>query len=317
MGANDLKIAVVIPCYKVKDHILEVVAGIGPEVSTIYIVDDACPDGSGRFVQENSKDKRLKFIFHEENQGVGGAVISGYKAALEDEVDVVVKIDGDDQMDPRYLRELLEPLTVGLAGYTKGNRFDNLDELVTMPRVRIIGNAALSLMSKFSSGYWSITDPTNGYTAIARTALERLRLDKVRKSYFFESDMLFRLALARVPVVDVSIPARYGSEVSNLKVSKAILEFTYRHFINFSKRIIYRYYLREWSMPSLEIPAALALGIFGTVAGSIWFAKSVTLGTSISAGQVTAVSLALLSSLQLSLAAISYDVSQEPKTWRP
>ena len=312
-----MKIAVVIPCYRVKDHILEVVRAIGPEVSSIYVVDDACPDGSGAFIREKSKDKRLKYIFHEENQGVGGAVVSGYKAAYADGADVVVKIDGDGQMDPVHIMSLVRPIAQGKVGYSKGNRFDNLDELVAMPKIRILGNAALSLMSKFSSGYWSVTDPTNGYTAISRTALERLRLEKISKSYFFESDVLFRLALASVPVRDVSIPAVYGDEKSNLRVMKVIPEFFFRHSVNFSKRILYKYYLREWSIPSMSIPASIILSALGVTQALSSLASAFESGTSISAGQITFVAMTMLSSLQLALASISYDVGAEPERWEP
>ena len=314
MGA-DLKIAVVIPCYRVKDHILEVIEGIGSEVSRIYVVDDACPDESGKFVQENSKDKRLSFIFHDVNQGVGGAVIAGYKAAFSDGADVVVKIDGDGQMNPAFLEKLIKPIRQGAAGYTKGNRFDNLDELVSMPKIRILGNAMLSLMSKFSTGYWSVTDPTNGFTAISKTALESIRLDKIRRSYFFESDMLFRLALANVPVRDVSMPAMYGEEKSNLRIRKVVGEFLFRHLVNFSKRITYRYYLREWSLPSITIPASVVLAAIGTIVAISSISLSNQRGSAITAGQITFVALAYLSSLQLTLAAISYDIGAEPKEW--
>ena len=314
MGA-DLKIAVVIPCYRVKDHILDVIQKIGPEVCSIYIVDDACPEGSGAYLKDKSKDERLKFIFHEENQGVGGAVISGYKAAYADGADVVVKIDGDGQMNPVYIMSLVQPIALGHVGYSKGNRFDNLDELVAMPKVRIVGNAALSLMSKFSSGYWSVTDPTNGFTAISRRALERLRLEKIRQSYFFESDVLFRLALASVPVRDVSIPAIYGDEKSNMRVLRVIPEFFFRHSVNFLKRILYRYYLREWSIPSITIPASILLAALGLTQALAALTLSSQSGTSISAGQITFVAMTLLSSLQLALAAISYDIGAEPERW--
>ena len=313
MGANDLKIAVVIPCYKVKDHILEVVAGIGPEVSTIYIVDDACPDGSGRFVQENSKDKRLKFIFHEENQGVGGAVVSGYKAALSSNADVFVKIDGDGQMDPGNISKLVTPVLRGHADYTKGDRFDSLDHLVGMPRLRIFGNAVLSLMSKFSSGYWSVTDPTNGFTAIHRSALESIHLDKLRRTYFFESDMLFRLSIANCVVVDVPLPAIYGSETSNMRIRQVLVEFPWRHSVNYLKRIFYRYYLREWNIGSFELPLSLLLLAFGVTFGFTSFLNAVDAGRATTAGQVTASAVAIILGVQLLLSFLTYDVQSEPR----
>jgi glycosyltransferase involved in cell wall biosynthesis len=190
------QIGVVIPCYKVKDQILDVLKGIGKEVSRIYVVDDACPEQTGNFVKSQTKDKRVEVLFHEQNQGVGGAVITGYKAALADGVQVIVKIDGDGQMDPQLIPTIARPVVEGSSDYSKGNRFDSLENLISMPKVRIFGNAVLSLWSKVSSGYWTVTDPTNGFTAIHRKALEAINLEKVRKSYFFESDMLFRLSIA-------------------------------------------------------------------------------------------------------------------------
>jgi glycosyltransferase involved in cell wall biosynthesis len=312
MGA-DLKIAVVIPCYRVTDHILEVIEGIGPEVSKIYVVDDACPDGSGKFVQKNSKDKRLSFIFHEENQGVGGAVISGYKAAYADGSDVVVKIDGDGQMDPSLISAIAKPVVEGSADYSKGDRFDSLENLFGMPKVRIFGNAVLSLWAKFSTGYWSMTDPTNGFTAIHRRALEAMNLDKIRRSYFFESDILFRLNIANCVVADVPMAAVYGSEKSNMSILKVMFEFPWRHTVNLWKRIFYRYYLREWNVGSFELPLGVFLVVFGAWFGLSSFLNASAAGVATTAGQVTGSAVALILGVQLLLSFLSYDVQSEPR----
>ena len=312
MGA-DLKIAVVIPCYRVKDHILEVIEGIGPEVSKIYVVDDACPDRSGNFVQKNSKDKRLSFIFHEENQGVGGAVISGYKAAYADGSDVVVKIDGDGQMDPSLISAIAKPVVEGSADYSKGDRFDSLENLFGMPKVRIFGNAVLSLWAKFSTGYWSMTDPTNGFTAIHRRALEAMNLDKIRRSYFFESDILFRLNIANCVVADVPMAAVYGSEKSNMSILKVMFEFPWRHTVNLWKRIFYRYYLREWNVGSFELPLGFFLVVFGAWFGLSSFLNASAAGVATTAGQVTGSAVALILGVQLLLSFLSYDVQSEPR----
>jgi len=312
MGA-DLQIAVVIPCYRVTDHILEVIEGIGPEVSRIYVVDDACPDESGKFVQEQSRDKRLSFIFHEENQGVGGAVISGYKAAYADGADVVVKIDGDGQMDPGLISAIAKPVLEGSADYSKGDRFDSLENLFGMPKVRIFGNAVLSLWAKFSTGYWSMTDPTNGFTAIHRRALGAMNLDKIRKSYFFESDILFRLNIANCVVADVPMAAVYGSEKSNMSILKVMFEFPWRHTVNLWKRIFYRYYLREWNVGSFELPLGVFLLVFGAWFGLSSYLSAVASGLATTAGQVTGSAVALILGVQLLLSFLSYDVQSEPR----
>ena len=187
------KIAVVIPSYKVCTHILSVIENIGPEVNKIYVIDDCCPDDSGDFVENKCSDARVTVIRNLENQGVGGAVMTGYKAAIDDGMDIIVKVDGDGQMDPRLIPYFIEPIESGKADYTKGNRFFDLDGIYTMPRIRIFGNAVLSFMSKLSSGYWNLFDPTNGYTAIHRNVILHLPLNKISRCYFFETDILFRL----------------------------------------------------------------------------------------------------------------------------
>ncbi len=308
-----MNLAVVIPCYKVKQHIAGVLEQIGPEVKKIYVVDDACPEETGNYVKEFVRDKRVKLIFHTQNQGVGGAVISGYRAALSDGMDVIVKLDGDGQMDPTLITTIAKPVLAADADYSKGNRFDSLENLFSMPKVRILGNAVLSLWSKISSGYWTVTDPTNGYTAIHRKALESVNLDKVRKSYFFESDMLFRLSIANCVVADVPMVAVYGTEKSNLKIGKVLFEFPWRHTINFLKRIFYRYYLREWSVGSFELPLGLILLLFGSWFGISSYLAASAAGVATTAGQVTGSAVALILGVQLLLSFLSYDVQSEPR----
>lgn len=308
-----MNLAVVIPCFRVKKHIAGVLEKIGPEVKKIYVVDDACPEKTGNFVKEFVKDKRVQLIFHSQNQGVGGAVISGYRAALSDGMDVIVKLDGDGQMDPILITTIAKPVLAADADYAKGNRFDSLENLFSMPKVRILGNAVLSLWSKISSGYWTVTDPTNGYTAIHRKALESVNLDKVRKSYFFESDMLFRLSIANCVVADVPMVAVYGTEKSNLKIGKVLFEFPWRHTINFLKRIFYRYYLREWSVGSFELPLGLILLLFGSWFGISSYLAASAAGVATTAGQVTGSAVALILGVQLLLSFLSYDVQSEPR----
>lgn len=310
------KIAVVIPSYKVRAHILGVIEKIGPEVSRIYIVDDCCPDASGKFVEENCSDPRVRIIFNGVNQGVGGAVLNGYRAAIEEEIDVIVKVDGDGQMDPSLISNFVAPILAGEADYTKGNRFFDLEEIRAMPKMRLFGNAVLSFMTKFSSGYWDLFDPTNGYTAIHGQVARLLSPDKLSRRYFFETDMLFRLNTLRAVVVDIPMDAKYGDEISNLKIRKIVGEFLFKHFRNFAKRVFYNYYLRDMSIASIELPLGLALLIFGLLFGGYHWMESSSRGEATAAGTTMIVAVSLLTGLQFLLAFISHDISSIPRRVR-
>lgn len=308
-----LQIAVVIPTYKALNHILDVLNQIGPEVTKIYVVDDCCPDGTGDFVAANCKDDRVSVVKHSENQGVGGAVMTGYKAAIEDGMSVLVKIDSDGQMDPSLIIDFVAPIVNGEADYTKGNRFFDLEKVNAMPKVRLFGNAVLSLMCKLSSGYWNLFDPTNGYTAIHADVARHLPFNKISRRYFFETDILFRLNTLRAVVVDVPMDAKYGDEVSNLKVSKIVGEFFVKHVRNFSKRIFYNYYLRDMSLASIELPVGLVLLGFGSIYGGYHWIDSSQAGIPTPAGTVMLSITPILIGLQLVLAFFSYDISSVPQ----
>ena len=311
-----MKIAVVIPAYKVSASILEVLSDIGSEVSNIFVVDDFCPEGSGRLVLDSQDDPRIQVIFHDSNLGVGAATITGYRKALESGAEIVVKIDGDGQMDPKLISRLVKPIILGKADYTKGNRFDTLAGLEQMPGLRVLGNGGLSLMSKLSSGYWDITDSTNGFTAIHRETLTLLPLEMISKRFFFESDVLFRLSILRAVVWDVPMESKYGNEISNLSITKALFEFPYKHFVNFHKRLFYNYYLRDMSAPSIELPVGVALGWFGLIFGITSFTESVSTGVAATAGTVMFSAVPLILGLQLILAFLNHDIASVPRNPR-
>jgi len=307
------KIAVVIPCYRVRKHILDVLSQIGPEADAIYVVDDACPEETGNWVQKNTEDSRIKVLFNPTNLGVGGAVIRGYQEAISDQIDIVVKIDGDGQMDPSIIRDFIEPIHRGEADYTKGNRFFDLENINRMPKMRLIGNSLLSFMSKLSTGYWNIFDPNNGYTAIRTDLIRKIAFTRVSRRYFFETDMLFRLNILKAVVVDIPMDAKYGNEKSNLSVTKSIGEFFYKHNRNFIKRIFYNYYLRDMSLASFELPCGLILLIFGAAYGLYnWYHYS-QLKLLTPLGTVMVSTLSLLFGLQFLLAFLSYDIASVPR----
>ncbi|WML89824.1 glycosyltransferase [Thiothrix lacustris] len=306
------KIAVVIPSYKVKDHILGVISAIGDEVCRIYVIDDCCPLGSGDFVSQNIKDERVIVIRHSINQGVGGAVMTGYQAAIAENMDVIVKIDGDGQMDPTLIPLFVLPIIDKEADYTKGNRFFDLEAVESMPRVRFFGNAILSFMTKLSSGYWNIFDPTNGYTAIHADVAKHLPFKKISNRYFFETDMLFRLNTLRAVVLDVPMTAKYADEVSNLHISKIAGEFLFKHARNFFKRLFYNYYLRDLSLASVELPLGLALLVFGVTFGLYRWGVSTSLNVATPSGTVMLAALPILMGIQFVLAFLGHDIASVP-----
>lgn len=307
-----MSIAVVIPCFRVRRHILDVIARIGPEVDAIYVVDDRCPEESGRFVSAECNDPRVHVVYHTENQGVGGAVMTGYQAAIADGHDILVKVDGDGQMDPGLLPAFVAPLLAGEADYSKGNRFFHLEEIHNMPAIRLVGNAALSFMSKLSTGYWGIFDPTNGYTAIHAKVASHLPMEKISKRYFFETDMLFRLNTLRATVIDIPMDAVYGDEESNLRITKILPEFLAKHLRNTLKRIFYNYYLRDMSVASLQLPAGIFLMLFGMIFGITHWIQSSALNVPSPAGTVMLAALPVLAGLHLLLAFIANDVMNQP-----
>lgn len=308
-----MTIAVIIPCYKVREHILGVIEKIGPEVTRIYCVDDACPQQTGLYLQSTCRDPRVQVLFHGENQGVGGATLTGYEQALAEGAKILVKVDGDGQMDPRLIPRLVTPLLEGQADYIKGNRFYSLEFSRSMPFLRKVGNAGLSFISKFSNGYWHIFDPTNGFTALHSVVARELSFDRLDRRYFFESDLLFRLNIMGAVVRDMPMRAVYGEESSSLSPLKEILPFAYRHLCNFSKRIIYSYFLRNFSVASIEIVLGPLLLLFGIVyGGHAWHVSSQS-QVPATAGTVMMSALPILIGIQFILSFLHADMLNMPK----
>ena len=306
-------IAVVIPCYRVAKQILKVIAGIGSEVSLIVVVDDDCPEKSGRLVQKECRDPRVIVEFLESNQGVGGAVLAGYRKAIQLGAGVIVKLDGDGQMDPDLISRFVKPILAEEADYTKGNRFFDLESLRGMPILRLIGNAGLSFISKLSSGYWRVMDPTNGYTAIDSRVAAALPHDKIASRYFFESDMLFRLNTLQAVVEDVPMDAIYADEQSNLKIRRVLVEFPLLYLGRFLKRIFYSYFLRNFNAASIELLAGLVLTASGTIFGLTQWARYSQLQVAAPAGTVLLATVQIILGAQLLLSWINFDLNSSPE----
>jgi dolichol-phosphate mannosyltransferase len=306
-------IAVIIPSYKVRGQILGVLSAIGPEAGRIYVVDDACPQGTGNFVKENCNDDRVEVLFNPKNLGVGGAVITGYKKALEDGCRIMVKLDGDGQMPPSFIPKLTDPILRQEADYAKGNRFYDLRFLRKMPGIRRFGNSIVSFISKMACGYWNIMDPANGYTAISSTALSYLPLDKIDRRFFFENDMLFRLNTIRAVVKDIPLQAEYGDEQSNIRIYKVALQFPFKFLNRLFKRIFYNYFLRDFNIGSLELVIAFVFLTFGFIFGGINWFQSVETHQPATAGTVLLAGLPVILGFQSFLAFLHYDVASIPQ----
>ena len=307
-------VVVVIPCYKVSLQVMGVIKKIGAECNRIIVVDDGCPEKSGALVERDCTDKRVTVIYNESNLGVGGAVLAGYRLALDCKADIVVKIDGDGQMEPSLIPMFIEPIAQNKADYTKGNRFYHIPDLGNMPFTRLFGNAVLSFITKLSSGYWNNFDPTNGYTAIQASLIPLLPPEKVSNDYFFESDMLFRINLLQAKVVDIPMPAKYSTESSNMRVSKIIPIFLYKNTRNLIKRLFYNYFLRDFSAASIKLIFGSALTIFGFLFGAWeWYAHAKA-GELASTGTVMVAVLPLVIGFQLLIAFLSFDVASTPTT---
>lgn len=310
-----LDIYVVIPCYKVSKQIVSVIEDVLEQstICNIIVVDDACPEKTGELVKEHfNNHSSVTVLTHEKNQGVGGAMCTGYQYAFKNGANIVVKMDGDGQMNPEHISSLISPIVKGTCDYTKGNRFYYPRHLKNMPKVRVFGNSALSLVSKFSSGYWTIMDPTNGYTALHRSAYAQLDHNALSKGYFFESDMLYQLGNAQAVVRDIALPAIYDEEESNLSITRVLIKFPGRYFKRFIKRIILRYFIREFNFASLEILFGGVLLTSGLVFGFYKWVGNYFAGTSTPAGTVMIVGILIILGFQLLLSALNYDVNHEP-----
>ena len=218
--------SVVVPAYNESTLIASTLEFIPDFVDMIYVVDDGSTDDTASKVQD-LHNPRVRLITHERNSGVGAAIYRGYDCAFKDGSDIVAVMAGDNQMDPSQLSRLIEPLIDGHADYSKGNRLTMLARTNGMSGWRHFGNTVLSLLTKFVSGYWHISDSQNGYTAISRYGFKAIENEPLYKGYGYCNDILVKLSAHNVRVVDVHMPARYGEEVSKIRYGRYIVRVSH------------------------------------------------------------------------------------------
>ena len=308
------KIAAVIPAYRVEGEIAEVLRGLPSFIRHIIVVDDASPDLTSDIVAALAKrDRRLILLRHDHNQGVGGAMVTGFRKALELGAQIVVKVDGDGQMDVSHLPELILPLIEGKADYAKGNRFRDFMALQKMPLIRRLGNMGLGFLAKSATGYWNIFDPTNGFLAIRTEALAQLPLERIDRSYYFEISMLANLYLLGAVVRDIPMPARYQGEVSSLLIRRVLFEFPFKLFITFLRRILLKNFIYDFSMGTIYLITGIPLLLFGLIFGIIKWIQYASRNIAAPTGTVMLPTLTVLLGIQLLLSAIESDLRSVPK----
>lgn len=307
-----MKTAVVIPCYKVESHINNVVASLPDEVDVIILVNDASPDGTRQIIEEiAAENKKVVVLNHSENQGVGGAMATGFQEAIRLLCDAIIKLDGDGQMDSRYIPPMIRILESGEADFVKGNRFFDRNHLRQMPAARRIGNLGMGFLIKGASGYWSISDPTNGYFAIRTSTLQRADLNRLSERFFFESSLLIELYYAGARIREIPMPAIYANEKSNLSITKTLLTFPPKLITATVRRLWLRYFVYDFNINSLYLLTGTPLFLFGLIYGIVKWIHYASLGIAAPTGTIMLAVLPVVLGLQILLASIQYDMTSK------
>lgn len=316
-------VGVVVPAYNEAGHVGEVIETMPAYVDRIYAVDDASTDGTWAEIREHaqrvndraadpgSPDRganrsRIVTIQHERNRGAGAAVKTGYARAIDDAIDVVAVMDGDGQMDPAHLERIVDPVAAGEVTYAKGNRLGSRRDYDRMSRWRLFGNVVLTLLTRVSSGYWEVSDPQNGFTAISNDGLRRVRFDRLYDEYGFLNHLLFALNLDREEIADVSHPSVYGDETSSIQYSTFVPRLSALLARNFVERIGRSYVVRQFH-PLVVCYALGALVTLTGVFGGLYALSSP--GVDAFLGGMTSFSVGALGGLLLTLG-MWFDVSE-------
>ena len=304
-------VVVVIPAHNEESSIARVIDEIPGFADRIVVVDDASVDGTAHRVKTHARSG-VELISLPANRGVGGAMAAGYRRALESGADIVVKMDGDGQMDPAHLSDLLDGIIEENADYAKGNRFLGRG-LGRMPVHRLLANIAMTLLTKIASGYWHVFDPQNGYTAIRAKNLARIDLNDVHPGYFFENDMLVHLYFSRARVIDVPTSTRYGDEVSDIDPVRILMSFPLLLFRRFMRRFVRHYILQDFSPIALYSFFGLGLLAAGAGFGAFHWVASIKTGVLTSSGTIALAGLPIILGFQLLLQAVALDIANTPK----
>lgn len=303
-------VAVIIPCYKVEKKIDDVLTSLPSFIDYILTVDDCSPDNTGQLLDKAAlTDSRIHVIHHPKNKGVGGALCSGFRKALEYSAGIVIKLDGDGQMDVSFLEKMVQVLSGDNYDFVKGNRFHNRMHIKNMPTIRRIGNMGMGFLIKMASGYWNISDPTNGYFGIKGETLRKLPLERLSPRFFFESSLLIELYYTGARIKDMAMPAIYGDEKSNLSVCKTLFSFPGKICRALLRRIYLRYFICDFNINSLYILFGGPLFLFGLIFGLCKWIHFASLDIPAPTGTIMISVLCIVLGFQMILASIQYDIT--------
>ena len=308
---EDTRICVILPAHNEAEHVGDVIRALPAWVTAVVVVDDVSTDDTAAAV-EALGDSRVTLVRHVENTGVGGAMVSGYKAALELDSDILVKMDADGQMDTGDLPRLIRPLIDRHAEYAKGNRFYVINANRTMPRTRKLGSVILTFMTKMASGYWHVFDSQCGFTAVRTHLLKMIDLDAIAQDYFFENDMLIWLNTADARVVDVPIKTVYGDEVSDVRIGRVMWSFPPRLMRGWAFRVARKYLLMDFGAIGALGLLGTALTLFGGIYGGYRLIRANITGIPTSTGTVMFAVLPLIVGIQCLLQAFMMEVGSSP-----
>jgi len=304
---EERQVAVVVPAHDEEELIAETIGGIPPFVDRVYVVDDASTDATAERAR-GTGDARVTVIAHDRNRGVGAAIVTGYKRAVEDGADVVAVMAGDNQMDPADLATLTAPVARGELDYAKANRLFTGQAWDQMPHMRYLGNAVLSLLTKIASGYWHVADSQSGYTAISKEMVRDLDLDRVYTGYGFPNDLLVHLNVWNARVRDFPSRPVYGvGERSGIRYHRVVPRISWLLVKGFFWRLKEKYVIRDFH----PLVFFYAFGILGVVAGVILGLVELGFrlaGNAVSVGTVVLVALLLVSGIQFTLFAMWFDM---------
>ena len=307
-------IAAVVPAYNVANDIPGVLRSLPQLFTSIVVVDDASQDETASVIERYASiDPRILFVRNERNLGVGGSMITGFRKAIENGADVIVKIDGDGQMPLWVVPDLVQPLITGEADYTKGNRFRDFKAIRNMPTIRKIGNVALSFLAKVATGYWNCFDPTNGFVAIRADVLTQLPLQRIDPSYYFETSMLTHLYILGAVVKEVPMSARYAGEHSSLSVTRVAVQFPGKLLSSLVRRLVLKNFVYDFNLESLHLVTGIPILLAGLLYGGYnWFWYG-THHIAAPTGTVVLSALLITVGMQLLLSAANLDLQAVPK----